>query len=123
MNLTVYRQFLAMAIAGYYDALAVLAEMLRQHAAALDLMAPGLPEQLALANGNGVDITADGFPIYRAVVKRLGNAFRSPLVFGQAIQTALDRTCYAACSDRLVLLRVDQLPGGYVGLTLTVGGW
>lgn len=121
MSIAVLHQLLMIAVANYYNVLAMLAEVLHKYGNVLALMAPGLPEQLA--SNNGVDITADGFPIYQAVVKRYGNAFRSPMTFGQAIQEALDRTCYAACSDRLVLLRVDQLPGGYVNLTLTIGSW
>ena len=72
--------------------------------------------------GNGVDVTGNGLPLFRAVVKRRGNVFNSPLAFGQAVQEALDVTTYRYCLERLRLLRVDQLPGGYIGLTLTVGG-
>lgn len=122
MNSFQFHQLLMMAAAGYFDVLSVLAEMLRQNAAALGLMAPGLPEQLALDNGNGVDVTASGLPLFRAVVIRRGNVFNSPLAFGQAVQEALDATTYRYCLERLRLLRVDNLPGGYVGLTLTVEG-
>lgn len=122
MNRQLLNQLLMMAAAGYYDVLCVLLEMLRRYASTLGLMAPGLPEQLALSNGNGVDVTGNGLPLFRAVVKRRGNAFNSPLAFGKAVQEALDATCYANCCNRLRLLRVDQLPGGYVGLTLTVEG-
>lgn len=121
MNNFQLQQILMMAAAGYPDVLAVLVEMLRKYAATLGLMAPGIPEQLAIDNGVGV--TANGVPLYYAVVKRHGDMFRSPMAFGRAVQEALDATTYANCLDRLRLLRVDQLPGGYVGLTLTVGSW
>ena len=120
MNNLLLQQMLAMAAVGYPDVLSVLVEMLRQNATALGLMAPGLPEQLAICNG--VDVTGNGLPLFRAVVKRRGNVFNSPLAFGQAVQEALDVTTYRYCLERLRLLRVDQLPGGYIGLTLTVGG-
>lgn len=120
MNSFQFHQLLMMAAAGYPDVLSVLAEMLRQNAAALGLMAPGLPEQLAICNG--VDVTASGLPLFRAVVIRRGNVFNSPLAFGQAVQEALDATTYRYCLEHLRLLRVDNLPGGYVGLTLTVEG-
>ena len=61
--------------------------------------------------------------LYYAVVKRRGDMFRSPMAFGRAVQDALDETTYANCLDRLRLLRVDQLPGGFVGLTMTLGSW
>jgi len=122
MNSLLLQQILAMAAAGYYDVLTVLAEMLHREGAALGLMAPGLPEQLGLYNGSGVDVTRDGVPLYRAVVRRRGDVFRSPMAFGQAVQAALDEICYANCMTRLRLLRVDTLPGGYVGLTLSVEG-
>lgn len=122
MNSLLIQQILMMAAAGYPDVLSVLAETLRQNAAALGLMAPGFPEQLALNNGNGVEVTGNGLPLFRAVVKRRGNVFHSPLAFGQAVQEALDATTYRYCLDRLRLLRVDQLPDGYIGLTLTVEG-
>ena len=112
---------LMMAAAGYPDVLAVLVEMLRHNAANLGLMAPGIPEQLAICNG--VDVTAYGLPLFRAVVKRRGDVFGSPMAFGRAVQDALDETTYHYCLDRLRLLRVDQLPGGFVRLTLTLGSW
>lgn len=121
MNNFQLQQILMMAAAGYPDVLAVLVEMLRKYAAALGLMAPGIPDQLAVSNG--VDVTANGLPLYYAVVKRHGDMFRSPMAFGRAVQEALDETTYANCLQRLVLLRVDQLPGGFVGLTLTLGSW
>lgn len=93
-----FQQILAMAAAGYPDVLAVVAEMLRKYAATLGLMVPGIPDQL-------------------------GDMFRSPMAFGKAIQEAIDATCYANCVPPLVLLRVQQLPGGFVGLTLTLGSW
>lgn len=120
MNKQHLNQLLMMAAAGYPDVLAVLVEMLRKYAAALGLMVPGIPEQLAI--GNGIDVTANGVPLFRAAVKRRREVFRSPRAFGQAVQEALDLTVYENCLPRLVLVRVDQLPGGYVGLTLTVGG-
>lgn len=120
MNNFQLQQILMMAAAGYPDVLAVLVEMLRRNAANLGLMAPGIPDQLAVSNG--VDVTANGLPLYYAVVKRRGDMFRSPMAFGRAVQDALDETTYANCLDRLRLLRVDQLPGGFVGLTLTVEG-
>jgi len=122
MNSLLLQQILSAAVAGYYDILAALLEMLRQNGAALGLMIPGLPEQLGLYNGNGVDVTRDGVPLYRAVVRRRGDVFRSPMAFGQAVQAALDETCYANCMTRLRLLRVDTLPGDCVGLTLTWEG-
>ena len=120
MNKQHLNQLLMMAAAGYPDVLAVLVEMLRKYAATLGLMVPGIPEQLAIDNGVGV--TANGIPVYYAVAKRHGDVFHSPMAFGRAVQEALDATTYANCLDRLRLLRVDQLPGGYVGLTLTIGG-
>jgi len=105
----------------YFEILYILLEMLHHNGTALGLMAPGLPEQLGLYNGKGVDVTSDGVPLYRAVVRRRGNTpFRSPLAFGQAVQDALDEACYSSGFYRLRLLRVDPLPGGCVGLTLTV---
>lgn len=121
MNNFQLRNILMMAAAYYPDVLAVLVEMLRRNAANLGLMAPGIPDQLAVSNG--VDVTANGLPLYYAVVKRRGDMFRSPMAFGRAVQDALDETTYANCLDRLRLLRVDQLPGGFVGLTLTLGSW
>ncbi|NBI10129.1 hypothetical protein D1641_08870 [Colidextribacter sp. OB.20] len=114
-------QQLMMAIAFYPDVLALVASMLQQHAAALGLMTPGLPEQLAVPNG--VDVTANGVPLYYVAVKRRNEQFRSQMAFGKAIQEAIDATCYANCVPPLVLLRVEQLLGGYIGLTLTIGGW
>lgn len=108
-----------MAIAIYYDVLDIVAEMLRKYAAALGLMTPGLPEQLAVPNG--VDVTANGVPLYYVAVKRRNEQFRSPMAFGRAVQEALEATCYANCVPPLVLLRVEQLPGGFIGLTL--GSW
>ena len=121
MNNFQLRNILMMAAAYYPDVLAVLVEMLRHNAANLGLMAPGIPEQLAICNG--VDVTANGLPLFRAVVKRRGDVFGSPMAFGRAVQDALDETTYHYCLDRLRLLRVDQLPGGFVGLTLTLGSW
>lgn len=119
MYLTI-QQRLMMAAAMYPGVLATLAETLRQNAAALGLMAPGLPEQLALDNGNGVDVTANGLPLFRAVVRRRGESNLSPMAFGRAMQESLDAICYQYCVNSLVLLRVNQLPNGYIGLTLTV---
>lgn len=121
MNNFQLQQILMMAAACYPDVLAVLVEMLRHNAANLGLMAPGIPEQLAICNG--VDVTANGLPLFRAVVKRRGDVFGSPMAFGRAVQDALDETTYHYCLDRLRLLRVDQLPGGFVGLTMTLGSW
>ena len=120
MNNFQLHNILMMAAACYPDVLAILVEMLRHNAANLGLMAPGIPEQLAICNS--VDVTANGLPLFRAVVKRRGDVFGSPMAFGKAIQEAIDATCYANCVQQLVLLRVDNLPGGYVGLTLTVEG-
>lgn len=104
----------------YYNALYMLYEMLHKFGPALGLMVPGIPEQLAI--NNGVDVTVNGVPLFRAVVKRRGESNLFPMAFGKAVQGALDETTYHYCLDRLRLLRVDQLPGGYVGLTLTVEG-
>ena len=117
----ILNQRLMMAMALYYDVLDVVAEMLRKYAPALGLMTPGLPEQLAVPNG--VAITDSGVPLYYVAVKRRNEQFRSPMAFGRAVQEALDETTYANCLDRLRLLRVDQLPGGFVGLTMTLGSW
>lgn len=114
------QQIAAMAAANYYDVLAVVVEMLRQYAVTLGLLAPGFIEQIAVRNG--VDVTVTGTPIYRAMVKRRRNIFNSPKALGEAIQEALDATTYRWGLNRLFLLRVDQLPGGYVGLTLAIGG-
>ena len=122
MNKAILSQLLAMAMAGYYDVLVVLMEALRRNTDTLGLMVPGLVDQLAV--NNGVAVTADGVPLFRAVaMKRRGDVFRSPMEFGQALQGALDAVCYANCLNRLRLVRVDQLPGNYVGLTLTWGTW
>ena len=115
----ILNQRLMMAMALYYDVLDVVAEMLRKYAPALGLMTPGLPEQLAVPNG--VAITDSGVPLYYVAVKRRNEQFRSPMAFGRAVQEALEATCYANCCPPLVLLRVEQLPGGFVGLTL--GSW
>lgn len=60
-------------------------------------MAPGIPDQLAVSNG--VDVTANGLPLYYAVVKRRGDMFRSPMAFGRAVQDALDETTYARATS------------------------
>ena len=60
MNNFQLRNILMMAAAYYPDVLAVLVEMLRRNAANLGLMAPGIPDQLAVSNG--VDVTANGLP-------------------------------------------------------------
>lgn len=106
----------------YYDVLCVLAEMLHQHAAALGLMAPGLPNQLGI--NNGVDVTANGQPIYYAVVPRRNSSeIQSIRALRVAVQDALDVVCYGADFGRLYVLSARYLPGGYVGLTLTWGCW
>ena len=121
MNILQSQQILATLAACYPNVLAVLFEMLHKFGTALGAMIPGLPDQLAVQNG--VDITPDGVPVFRAVICCRGNAFRSPMEFGRAIQDALDATCYEYCIDRLRLLRVIQLPGNRVGLVLTWGTW
>ena len=122
MNKSVYNQILMMAAAEYYDVLSVLAEMLHQHAAALGLMAPGFPQQLGI--NNGVDVTANGQPIYYAVVPcRNSREVRSIRVLRAELQDALDEVCYGADFGRLYVLSARYLPGGYVGLTLTWGVW
>lgn len=121
MNKVQRNQILLAAIAIYYNVLAMLFEMMRHNAAALGLMAPGIPDQLAVYNGVGV--TENGVPFFLAAVKRRGNVFHSQMEFGRAVQEALDVTCYANCAERLVLQHVDPLPNGYIGLTLTVEGW
>ena len=113
---------LMMAAAIYPEVLALVASMLQQHAAALGLMTPGLPEQLALDNGVGV--TNSGVPVFGVVVKRRQTStFSSQLAFGRAVQEALNEVAYSNCTAPLYLLRVQQLPGGFVGLTLTLGSW
>ena len=122
MNKQHLNQLLMMAAAGYPDVLAVLVEMLRKYAAALGLMTPGLPEQLALDNGVGV--TNSGVPVFGVVVKRRQTStFSSQLAFGRAVQETLNEVAYSNCTAPLYLLRVQQLPGGFVGLTLTLGSW
>lgn len=120
MSNYILQQILAMAAAGYYDVLCVLLEMLHRFGTTLGLMVPGFAEQLAI--NNGVSVTANGVPLFYAVVRHCGASNLSPMAFGKAVQEALDATCYANCCNRLRLLRVDQLPGGCVGLTLTIGG-
>lgn len=68
MSKQLLNQLLMMAAAGYYDILAVLAEMLRKYGPTLGLMVPGIPEQLAIDNGVGV--TANGIPVYYAVMNQ-----------------------------------------------------
>lgn len=114
-------QQLMMAAAIYPDILAIVTELLHRYAAALGLMVPGVPEQLALDNGVGV--TNSGVPVFGVVVKRRQtSSFSSQLAFGRAVQEALNEVAYSTCSVPLYLLSVKPLPGGFVGLTLTVGG-
>lgn len=122
MNKSVYNQILMMAAAGYYDVLSVLAEMLHQHAAALGLMAPGFPQQLGI--DNGVAVTANGQPVYYAVVpRRNSRQVQSIRVLRADLQDALDVVCYESCISRLYVASARYLPGGYLGLTLTWGCW
>lgn len=112
------RQIFSIAAAGYYDVLFFLAATLHRYGPALGLMIPGFPEQLGI--NSGIDVTDNGVPLYYAVVKRCGETNRPPMAFGKALQEALDATSYQNCVNRIVLLQVKPLPGGYVGLTLTV---
>ena len=89
MNNFQLRNILMMAAAYYPDVLAVLVEMLRRNAANLGLMAPGIPDQLAVSNG--VDVTANGLPLYYAVVKRRGDMFRSPMALAAPYKMLLTR--------------------------------
>lgn len=104
----------------YWDILIAVAGAISQNAAALGLMVPGCPEQIGLPNGV---VVANGIPYFRAVVLRRNGDTKSRLELGKAIQDALDQYCYGNFCDRLYLLRVEQLPGNYVGLTLTWGAW
>lgn len=111
-------------IQAYLNFLSVIANMLRQSGTRLGLMAPGYPEQLALNNGKDVDVAPNGIPIvYRAVVRRRSNVFRSQREFGIELQAALDETCYQACLTRLLLVGVTDLPGNRVGLEVIETTW
>lgn len=107
----------------YYNVLMILAEMLRQYAAALGLLAPGCPEQLGLTNG--VAVTPKGQQVYRAIVRRSDSSGKLPSIreVRTAVQKALDAVCYGADFGRLYVLSAGYLPGGYVGLVLTWGCW
>lgn len=119
MNMSYLQQIFINALMAYPDVLSVLAETLRQNAASLGLLAPGFPEQLGIDNGVGV--TANGQPLFYTVVPRRN---RSISIRGMcvALQEALDETCYSFGLGWLYVLRVQVLPGGYIGLTLTIGG-
>lgn len=121
MNSFQFQQILAAAMEVYLDVLSVLAETLRQNTAALGLLAPGHPAQLALNNGNGVTVTSNGWPIFRAVAMRRNRSSIRGMC--SELQGALDAMCYGAGLDRLYVLWVQMLPGGYVGITLTWGCW
>lgn len=107
MNQIIYRQILEL-----------LMEMLRQNSSTLGLMVPGCPEQLAIQNWLG--ISANGQPFCRAAVLRRTNNFHSQLEFGRAVQKALDATCYANCTNRLLLVAVEEYPDDYIVLSLVV---
>lgn len=119
MNAVQYQQLLMC----YYDVLSVLAETLHQNAATLGLMAPGFPEQLGIDNGVGV--TANGLPLFRAVVPRRNSrgGVQSIRMLRAAIQDSVDVTCFGFGLNRLCVLEARYLPGGYLGLTLTWGCW
>lgn len=110
MNYQMYRAILAM-----------VAEMLRQHGAALGLMAPGYLEQLG--RDDGVSVAPDGSLSFWAIVRRRSSKFQSPMQFGLAIQDALDQTCYEYWTDRICLKRLYNLPNNRVGLELVIGAW
>ena len=114
------QQIFINAVTAYPDVLSILAETLRQHAAALGLLAPGFPQQLGIDNGVGV--TANGQPLFYAVVPRRS---RSISIRGMcvALQEALDETCYSSGLGWLYVLQIQVLSGGYVGLTLTWRCW
>lgn len=120
LNQAHLRQIFNQATADYFDVAYVSAETIHSNPG-LGLLAPGTAEQLML--NNGVSVTADGIPLFRLVARRADDENRSPMAFGRAIQAALDKTCYGYCCTRLSLLRVEQLPGNFVGLTLTWGCW
>lgn len=108
------------ATADYFDVAYATADSISNNGN-LGLLPPGTPEQLMV--NNGVGVTADGIPLFRLVARRASNDGLSPMAFGRAVQAALDKTCYGYCCNRLSLLRVDQLPGNFVGMTLTWGCW
>lgn len=114
------QQICSQATADYFGVATATAETIHKNPN-LGLLPPGAVEQLML-NG-GVGVTADGIPLFRLVARRANDDGLSPMVFGHAVQAALDKTCYGYCCNRLSLLRVDQLPGNFVGLTLTWGCW
>lgn len=118
MNNLLLQQILAMAAAGYYDVLCVLFEMLHRFGTTLGLMVPGFAEQLAI--NNGVGVTANGQPIYCAVVlRRNGREVQSIRALRAAVQDALDEVCYGFCIPRLCVVSARYLPDGFVGLVLT----
>ena len=121
MNKTYLNDIFRQAVNDYFGVAAITAEAISKNPD-LGLLKPGTPDQLTV--NNGVAVTVDGVPLFRAVAKkRRGDMFRSPMEFGQALQGALDAVCYANCLNRLRLVRVNQLPGNYVGLILTWGNW
>lgn len=108
----------------YSNILRILHVMLCQYGKALGLMVPGIPEQLALANGKEIDTYMYGQPLYRVLVKQYARVYRSRQDFGDAVQNNLDATCYANVAVRLKLVKVDDtLPDNYIGLELIVGTW
>ena len=121
MNKTQLENIFRQAVSDYFGVAAITADAISKNPN-LGLLTPGTPNQLMV--NNGVAVTADGVPVFRAVaIKHRGDIFRSPMEFGQALQGALDAVCYANCLNRLRLVRVNQLPGNYVVLTLTWGNW
>ena len=108
----------------YYNILCMLHVMLCQYGKALGLMVPGIPEQMALANGKEIDTYVNGQPLYRVLVKQYTRVYRSRQDFGNAVQNDLDATCYASVAGRLKLVKVDDtLPDNYIGLELIEGTW
>lgn len=120
LNQAQLQQIFNQAIADYFDVAYATAETIRNNPG-LRILTPGTVEQIML--NNGVDVTADGIPRFRLIVRRADDEKRSLMADGRAIQAALDRTCYGYCCNRLSVLRLDQLPGNFLGLTLTWGCW
>lgn len=109
----------------YYEVLEVIVRMILRHGASLGLMSPASPEQLEPV-GIPSYVVINGMMVHRAVVKIFGNKIQSKRDFQrfkQAVQEALDDTCYSLGLARLYLCRATPLHGKQVGLELVIGEW
>lgn len=109
----------------YYNVLVVVMEMILRHGTRLGLMSPPCPERL---EPDKIPRFAfhNGMMIHHAVVMMFGNKVQNQRdfqLFKQAVQEALDDTCYSLGLARLYLYRATPLPGKQVGLELVIGGW